>query len=118
MRRVIPLVFVSLLGLYGAWANAEVEVLGLFKGAAYLKVDGRERLVKAGTSFQGVHVLAADAKKVRIRVNGREETLTVSQHISSSYTEVEQATVSIPTNNAQQEAIRDFLERQGIAAKQ
>ena len=79
-----------------------MEVLGLFKNAAYLKVNGQERLVKTGTSFQGVQLLEADSKKARIRYNGREQILTVSEHISTVYQEPTRRTVSILTNRNRQ----------------
>ena len=35
-------------------ACADVEVLGLFKGAALLQMDGQQKLLKEGQTWQGV----------------------------------------------------------------
>jgi aspartyl protease family protein len=64
---------------------ADIEVLGLFKNAAYLKVNGREQLVKTGSSFEGVQLLEANSKQARILYNGLEQIVTVSTRISAEY---------------------------------
>jgi aspartyl protease family protein len=106
MMRILTLVVVLTASHFSPQVQADVEVLGLFRDAAYLKVNGREKLVKVGASFQGVEVLAADAKKARIRYRGREQVVTVSQHISSAYSEVEQRVVRIRSNNNHQYVTR------------
>ena len=98
--------FVILLCMLSPWVSADVEVLGLFKDAAYLKVGGEEKLVKVGTSFAGVHVIEADARKARITYQGREQTVTVSQRISASYSEAPRKQVLIRTNRNHQYVTR------------
>jgi len=102
MTRTIAILFFFVGFLAGPAAMADVEVLGLFKGAAYLKVNGQQQLVKVGASFQGVQLLEADAKKARILYKGREQTVTMSQHISSVYQEAERRSVSIRPNRNRQ----------------
>ncbi len=46
-----------------AWAASQVQVVGLFPGAAVLLVDGHRKLVRAGqTGPGGVKVVSADAE--------------------------------------------------------
>jgi aspartyl protease family protein len=97
MKR-LALVILSICCLYCPSSMADVEVLGLFKNAAYLKVNGKEQLVKAGSSFEGVQLLQADSKKARIVFNGQEQTVTVSTRISAHYQQPSLRQVSIRKN--------------------
>jgi aspartyl protease family protein len=101
-------------GLFSLPTRADVEVLGLFKNAAYLKVNGQEKLVKVGASFQGVDVLEADSKKARIRYRGREQVVTVSQHINSAYQEAERLSVRIRRNSSHQYITRATINGKAI----
>lgn len=80
----------------------EVVVLGLFKNAAFLEVDGAGKLVRVGETYRGVDLLAADSWVARLRVAGQEYDVGVSQRISAVYTEQETERVLIPrTQNMQ-----------------
>lgn len=94
----LALILLIVCCLHSSWSVADVEVLGLFKNAAYLKVNGKEKLVKAGSSFEGVQLLQADARQARIIFNGQEQTVTVSTRISASYQQPSQRQVTIRKN--------------------
>jgi aspartyl protease family protein len=76
----------------------EVVVLGLFKNAAFLEVDGAGKLVRVGENYRGVDLLSADSRVARLRVSGRDYDVGVSQRISAVYTEQEEQRVLIPRN--------------------
>jgi aspartyl protease family protein len=97
MKRLL-LIILCICWLHSPAAMADVEVLGLFKNAAYLRVNGKEKLVKAGSSFEGVQVLRADSKSARILFNGSEQTVTVSTRISAQYQQPSVRQVSIRKN--------------------
>ena len=66
MGRLECLLVASLLACVGsAQAATQVQVVGLFPGAAVLNVDGLRKLVKVGqTGPGGVQVISADRKSV------------------------------------------------------
>ena len=74
----------------------EVVVLGLFKNAAFLEVDGAGKLVRAGETYRGVDLLSADSRVARLRVGGLEYDVGVSQRISAVYNERKTTRVLIP----------------------
>ena len=80
----------------------EIVVNALMKGSAFLSVNGQQKLVKEGESFQGIKLLEADAREARILVNGEERRVGVSQRISATYTAPEKRQVMIPTNENRQ----------------
>ena len=83
-----------------AWAD--IEVLGLFKGAALLKVDGEQKLLKVGQQWKGVALLEASSKQAIADIKGSRQTLTVSQRIGTNYTQPIGQTVRIPRNEHRQ----------------
>ena len=90
---------------YSGLAQAmNVQVQGLFKGAAVLTIDGKQRLLKAGNrSPEGVLLISATPKKAIVDIDGVKSELTLSQQISSNYTEsTSKSEVSIRRNRADQ----------------
>lgn len=82
--------------------QADVTVLGLFKNAVLLKVDGEQKLVKAGQVWRNVAVLEADSRQALVDINGERRTLKVSEHISTRYSTPTHSEVLIPTNELRQ----------------
>lgn len=73
--------FACLLALLPLFAAAtQVQVVGLFPGAAVLNVDGQRKLVKVGqTGPGGVQVISADSKGAVLRVDGVERRYGLSR---------------------------------------
>lgn len=74
------------LALAPLFANAtQVQVVGLFPGAAVLNVDGQRKLVKVGqTGPGGVQVISADSKGAVLRVDGVERSYGLSREYNPS----------------------------------
>jgi aspartyl protease family protein len=83
-------------------ALADLEVLGLFKNAALIKVDGEQKLLKVGQQWKGVALLRATSKEALADVNGERMTLTVSTRIGSNFVKPEARTVRIRKNSNRQ----------------
>lgn len=78
---------------------ANVEVLALFKGAALLKIDGREHMLKAGkTSPEGVLLVSATTKEAVVEIRGKRQGLGLSQNISGAYEQPEFREYTVPMN--------------------
>jgi len=86
MFRSNLLVLASLLVCPALWAQLPtVEVQGLLKGAAILKVAGQSKLIRVGQSLQGVTLLEATSQEATVEIDGVRHVLTMSQRIASSY---------------------------------
>ena len=73
-----------------------IEVRGLFKGAAVMDINGRQRLMKVGElSSEGVRLLSADSKAAVVEYGGKRRTLSLSQGIGTSYAEPDQTVVRL-----------------------
>lgn len=74
---------ITLLACMLAWpalAASQVQVVGLFPGAAVLNVDGQRKLVRVGQSGPGgVQVVSADSKGAVLRVAGVERHYSLSR---------------------------------------
>lgn len=82
MSRLSAAVVLSLLA---GWVQAapQVQVVGLFPGAAVLNVDGVRKLVKAGqTGPGGVQVISVDRTGAVLRVEGAERRYEMSRDVS------------------------------------
>jgi len=78
----------------------DVEVLGLFKGAAVLRIDGQRQLLKMGDeSPTGLLLISADSKTAVIEYQGQRKTLYLSEKVSSIFEVPENIVVSIQRNN-------------------
>lgn len=79
------------------WAGPEVTVKGLFAGRAVLEINGESHLLKAGErSPEGVLLISSNSREAVVEIDGRRQTLTLSQQIAGSFSEAHSEIVRIP----------------------
>lgn len=83
--KFVPLAILILLLALSPLTRADVEVLGLFKGAALVEKDGKQKLLKVGQKWQGIVLLKADSREALADINGERVTLTVSTRIGTKF---------------------------------
>lgn len=76
-------------------AAQDIEVKGLFKNSAIVVVDGKQKLLKAGQSFEGVALVSANSRHAIVEVAGQRHKLQVSKKISSTYKAAQNAEVRL-----------------------
>ena len=77
-------------------AAQQVQLKGLFGSSAMLEIDGRQRLLKAGqVSPEGVQLLEATTRHALVKIDGREQKLTLKAPIAASYERASQAEVRL-----------------------
>lgn len=81
----------------------DIQAQGLFKGAAVLTIDGKQRMLKTGQrSPEGVALVAADPKRAIVEIEGEHLTLTLSRRITTNYNEADYREISIRRNSQKQ----------------
>ncbi|MFT4797192.1 MAG: aspartyl protease family protein [Candidatus Azotimanducaceae bacterium] len=107
--------FLLCLSSRGLAQELEIDVVGLFKNAAMLKIAGKEQLLKTGDrSVEGVLLVHADSKGAVIEVNGESMDLDLSSHISAVFKRPVETTVSILRNGAGQYLTRGTINGQSV----
>ena len=91
------LLLVLLLSVIAVPAMAvDIRVLGLFENRAMLKIDGKQHLLRIGqASPEGVKLIKSSSKQAVIEHEGKRTTVTLSQHIASSFTATESVEVNL-----------------------
>lgn len=99
-------------------ARAEqILVQGLFKGAAVLTINGQQRMLRDGqTSDEGITVVKATPKYVVVSIDGKQQRMTLSQQISSSFQAVERGEVTIARTGANQYITNIYVNGRRIEA--
>lgn len=99
MRRVMMV-------MAGLWAPLllaapQVQVVGLFPGAAVLSVDGQRKLVRVGQSGPaGVQVVSVDSRGAMLRVEGVERSYGLSREYNTEgFAAPQKQTLSIARSN-------------------
>lgn len=99
MRKKCDKIFLSLLLVLfcqiGTAQTLTVQVEALFPKSAVLKIDGQRKMLRAGQSFNGVTLVSAETNSATIRLNGKTQTLGLSQHIGSSYEEPTEQRITV-----------------------
>lgn len=86
----------ALLGASSSWAATQVQVVGLFPGAAVVNVDGQRKLVRVGqTGPGGVEVVSVDKQGAVLRVEGVERAYPLSREYSAGFAEPVRKRLSI-----------------------
>ncbi|MCB1685708.1 MAG: TIGR02281 family clan AA aspartic protease [Pseudomonadales bacterium] len=113
----VLLIAACLLACIGEFAVASpsIEVTGLFRNQAVLKVSGADRILKVGqTSPEGVKLISADAHKAVVSYEGKRQTLTLSTRVAGSFTAAEKQRVSIPPDELGQYRVRGTINGQYV----
>lgn len=78
----------------------QIEVKMLAQGSALLVIDGKQRMLREGTtSPEGIKLLSADGKQAVVDINGQKETLTLNRRISTQFQRAEKAEVRIASSD-------------------
>ena len=72
-----------------------VVVEALMGKAAVLMIDGQRKMLGVGESFAGVTLVATEATTATVEVDGRTETVGLSQHVATTYQKLEERVVTI-----------------------
>lgn len=67
---------------------ADVVVVGLFADKAVLKIDGEQKLLRAGEHYKNVKLIAADSEKATLEINGKRDHYKIGSDISTSFAPV------------------------------
>ena len=63
----------------------DVEVKGLSKGMAILQVNGQQKVLRVGQTFEGVTLISATSREAVLDINGESHKLGVSRKIATKY---------------------------------
>lgn len=86
----------ALLVTGAGWAASQVQVVGLFPGAAVINVDGQRKMVRVGqTGPGGVQVVSVDKQGAVLRVEGVERVYPLSREYSAGFAEPVRKRLSI-----------------------
>lgn len=82
--------------------SPDIVVEALLPNTVVLKVGGERKTLRVGQSHGDITLLAADQKAATLEVNGVRQTVGMSQHISTNYTEVAEQRFTIPRDSRNQ----------------
>ena len=69
-----------------AFAIDKINVLGLFKDKAIVKIDGKQRVLSPGKpSPEGVLLISANSSEAVLEIGGVQDTYTLGSHIGGNY---------------------------------
>ncbi|MEM1112067.1 MAG: TIGR02281 family clan AA aspartic protease [Pseudomonadota bacterium] len=96
--RELVLSLLLALPLPSALAAVEFEVVALFTNTAVLRFGSEQKMLKAGQSFRGVTLIAADAKQATLEIDGQLQVVGVSRRVSANYSEPESREIRLRRN--------------------
>jgi len=79
-----------------------VVVEALMGKAAVLMIDGQRKMLGEGESFAGVTLITTQAMTATVEIDGRTETVGLSQHVATTYQKREERVVTIARDSKMQ----------------
>jgi aspartyl protease family protein len=107
-----PLLLTLALCAQSAWSVAPVEVVGLFRDRAVIRVNDGEVMLRVGETKKGVTLLSADANKASVRYAGERYELGLSNRVAGGYREIEKVQVVISSDRRGQYQVRGAINNQ------
>ena len=94
----------------------DIDVLGLLKNSAMLKIDGKDVLLRVGeTSDLGVFLVSADSKQVVVLIGDQEHRLNLSSRIGAEIKIPVSQTVSVLLNKTGQYKTHGSINRRSVS---
>lgn len=75
--------------------SASVELEALLGDTAVLMINGQRKMLRVGQSFAGVTLVAAQPTAATLEINGRSETVGLSQRVGTTFQEPAEQVVTI-----------------------
>ncbi len=72
-----------------------IKVVGLFTNKAFLEIDGKQKIVSKGETFNGVTLISASARNAVVSIHGETKKLGLNQSIGSNYKTPDRANSTI-----------------------
>jgi len=77
----------------------DLQVLGLFRDKAIVKIDGKQRILKPGkASPEGVLLISSNSNEAVLEVDGKRDSYKLGSHIGTQFKRDEKPEVSIYRN--------------------
>ncbi|MCK5790762.1 MULTISPECIES: TIGR02281 family clan AA aspartic protease [unclassified Ketobacter] len=96
-------------------AAPEVRVEGLFKGAAVLKIDGQQVMLKKGRSHSsGVTLVDANAHRAIVEIDGQRHELALHMAMGGTYQQADVTQVVIRKNDNNQYKVNGSINGQPV----
>ncbi len=83
--RALPLLILMLVCVVARAAGPEVKVIALFTDKALLQVDGKQKILGKGETFEGVRLESASGRGAVVVIDGERLQLGLNQSIGSNY---------------------------------
>ena len=85
----------------------QLEVVGLFRNTAVIRINGKQRLIKVGqTTPEGIKLIAANQSVATISYAGERRQLQLSRRVAGSYERAKTKTVTISADSTGQYRVR------------
>jgi len=68
-----------------SFASHKIKVMALFTDKAMLVIDGKQKILKKGQTYQGVKLISSDSDAVVLQLHGETKTFVLGREISTSY---------------------------------
>ena len=85
-----------LLTLQAQSAPSSVELEALLGKTAVLMINGERKTLRVGESFAGVTLVAAQTTTATLSIDGREQTVGLSQRVATEFQQAQEHVVTIP----------------------
>lgn len=98
-----------------ALAAPDVRVEGLFKGAAVLRIDGQQVMLRNGmTGPSGVRLVEASSRSALLEIDGKRHDLKLHTAIGGQFQPASKTQVSIRKNGIQQYTVNGSINGQSV----
>ncbi len=93
---VLAAIGLLLLALPGRAAASSVEVEALLGKTAVLLINGERKTLRVGQSFAGVTLVATEPTMATLDIEGKSQTVGLSQRVGTNFQETREQVVTIP----------------------
>ncbi|MDX2503609.1 MAG: TIGR02281 family clan AA aspartic protease [Gammaproteobacteria bacterium] len=76
---------IFLIPFSNTYASHKIKVMALFTDKAMLVIDGRQKILKKGQTFQGVKLISSDSESALLELHGEKKKFKLGSEITTSF---------------------------------
>ena len=114
LRPILLLLLLAMMPGLALAAEVNVKVIALFSGKAMLQVNGKQKIVSQGETFEGVLLKSATGRGAVVVIDGQETKMNLNQAVGGGYKKPERSKVTIYPDNWGMYSIKGKINGQAV----
>ena len=82
---ILLILLITFFPIANTYASHKIKIMALFTDKAMVSIDGKQKLLKKGKTYQGVTLISSDSEAVILQLHGKKKKFKLGSEITTSF---------------------------------